>query len=930
MPTRNEIREIQKAHELFMRAVAPFFEKKASEEGGILETEGLLRVSGDKGNIVNAMENGNFNDLSIHERADVLKKYIEDIIKFSSIVAAKELDIFRKAYAIAPTPNDRVTALKQFIGSLVESGDLEKTRIAEMLYNCIHLGKKVSKHQGKNLMTESNVAIVLGGRFMSLFYSEITDSLKQSPETNEMLEASLNSIEFDLSFSAAYPKSKEIYASAAEDALLSEAKKVVRSRLTSTMARKIRSELLQLKANEEPANFITAAINILKNCPAEKQKIYKKRILDLCSSDFKGVVEKELADRKKEWQKQEYVIDEILKKDAGDITFEEFLRLKKEKERLQNLGGNGENSQKIEHKIQNLVAIKRFSFRAPEPSDDISIKAITWNVGNKEATKDAVDDFISQYFSYDPLPVVIAISTQEELAPTGRCLHEKLLNKLNEGIENEDEKYVLVKYEFHTTTAGANNSAKTLAIATTTDQNRVSSAILVKKPYKMEGIDSRICYEPGKEKGGNKSFIRIKGTVVAPDEKKLDISVTGCHLDSNSDKKRRAHANAFFEGEDLMAEDKDFSKIYKEASSLALIQGDFNERDYLYKDRSTRSNANRTNFQSQGFDFDKDPSIQLNGKPIRGTYGFKFSRDKKQILSSPDPRKRRNVAKGGFLDRIVYSTGLLIKSVSYETKIQPAYFRASKKGKWFQHGSDHLPVIRDVHIPPPTPNASESEKIAIVAAYTEKRLPDYKQEIDELRLLAKIKDADELKDAINDLQYHDSEFTPSQFLKLKYGIDLAGGNLFSKIEAKLKEKEALQKLSEEKRDLLKPLDGNCKLNEKELVHLFNQLTLANKLRDKTLEILADPKVAVAAKVKFMASANQVIDSAHSQAMKMDGSVVLNYSSEMNNLLENLSPAERKKYVMFHSLRQSLVGSRSSQNLANPAPEAHQENISKKP
>lgn len=500
------------------------------------------------------------------------------------------------------------------------------------------------------------------------------------------------------------------------------------------------------------------------------------------------------------------------------------------------------------------------------PEEKVEIAAITWNMGNKPASKAVVQEFKNQLGN--PTPSVIAISTQEELAPNGKRLQDKMLKELNKGLP-KDQQYVLVKTkkpQYHTTMAGANNSTKTLFKALFTDDNRVSSAILVKKPLKMENPTAEIEYEPGKKKG-NKSVITISGTLSTPNGSQIPLSISGGHWDSNSDKKRRDHSDKFLSSQGMKTgSDKSFQDIFEEASTLRMVMGDFNERDYLMKDGKTKDKGHLTNYQSYGYDMSSTPEQKVGNKQIHGTYGFKFKDNdvnKDQDISAPDPRSRANVAKGGFLDKIAYATGLKVNTKSYGANLDSNHFKPNKKGKWFYHGSDHIPVIRAIEVQP-----SNQSKERMVGDYLQRRLPDYTGEITDLKQLLEAKNLNELEQKVTSLQYHDSTLSAKDFLKQLAGVNQDD---FASIQKGLEDKLDLKiNLQQQIQDAKTQIEQAVKNKDQAfLERAFNQLTACNELRNSALTVMGtDPKVFTESdKAEFMKIADKLIDLSMQQVLR---------------------------------------------------------------
>lgn len=466
----------------------------------------------------------------------------------------------------------------------------------------------------------------------------------------------------------------------------------------------------------------------------------------------------------------------------------------------------------------------------PSNKENVTIAALTWNMGNKSASPLAVKEFCQQLSAK---PTVIVISTQEELASNGSRLQDLILAEFG-------DEYELVKTpepQFHTTFAGANNKVSTFLRASLTDNNRVSSAVLVKKPYQLLNAHAHIDYEPGKEKGGNKSIITISGVLMNGDSA-MKIAVSGAHLDSNSDKKRRAHMDVYLEREALKSKkDQTFGEIYQQASTFRTFGGDLNERDYLMKDNETKDRIHQTNAKGFGFDVDTKPTQNYNDKEVHGTYGVKYSQNdinNEQQKDVPDPRDRPHVAKGGNLDRVAFSTGLPTQASTIETQLNGENFKLRGK-KWLYHGSDHLPVMRTFTVTPP----GNDTKAKIVGEYIKKRLPDITQDIDELKFMLKPPITKEsLLSGIKSVQFHDSTLSSQQFLKHYAGLDPhddlsnAKDALFAKFRQKANIKKNVAILNEKINEAVEKNDTVF------LERSFNLLTKCHELKNAFLEMKA--------------------------------------------------------------------------------------------
>lgn len=492
----------------------------------------------------------------------------------------------------------------------------------------------------------------------------------------------------------------------------------------------------------------------------------------------------------------------------------------------------------------------------------VSIQALTWNMGNKPATQDAVNDVFGQL---EGSPTVLSISTQEELAPNGRRLVDLLKKKL----EEDGSQYELVE-TYHTTMAGANNSKKTLAKALFTDQNRVSTAVLVKKPFVLQNAQTRIDYQSNaindENKKVNKSIITVEGKLTdGKGNPIMDISVSGGHFDANQDQKRRAHANKYLKNSGLKTTGaKSFDEIYDEASAFKIITGDFNERNQLFgldKKIKAVDMMKQTNFKSYGFDVDKQPQMKKGNQLLKGTYGLNG-------INDPDPKtERKHVTKGGFLDRVAYSCGLKVKEKEHGFKVDSTHIKTNKKGKIFYHGSDHLPVLRAFEVTPPDPNA----KAIIVANHIKRRIPNFQDEINHVDFL--LKNQDRLMRALDavPLQHHDSEYTKQQFIRIYAGV---GPNAsLNEVITGLKNKHDALKGAHQAFEQINGKVSTAALSKPSdnqyLETVFNQLNKCHDFKNALQEIndLPEKKMSKEDKALFKQLAGKLVDDMYQCAGK---------------------------------------------------------------
>lgn len=450
-------------------------------------------------------------------------------------------------------------------------------------------------------------------------------------------------------------------------------------------------------------------------------------------------------------------------------------------------------------------------------STPISLAALSWNIGNTTAKDDIVQGFVKELSTFNS-PDIIAIGTQEELAGDGQTLKDKLLLQLN---KTKDSTYTIAAEKSYLTFAGANNSPKTAVLAGIQNipaskklnlpQNRTSLAVLVKSGNTLTDAKTKIYYPPG-EKISNNAFIVIEGNVTkkdTPNSPPLFFSISNVHLNSGSDKKRRAHANVYLKGEGLSNTNATYADILSKAKSFYLIMGDFNERDYLMMDSSAADQGYLTNFEIFGYDFSQK---QERNKVVYGTYGFTKLGNTPETLK--DPRGRPHNAKGGFLDRIVYTSGQHVQSdphnygaILYKSKIE------MKKNKIFYSGSDHLPIIRHFEIT--TDNNTGDARL--VKDYIKRRLPNFEKEIQNLDLLLKDK-----KNAEKIVFYDSNEAI------IKYVKQLSPQDLTKKLSD-------LKSLQGNIQELKAIIDMNKDPKGDFLIAVHNKITLCNNSRVASLE-----------------------------------------------------------------------------------------------
>lgn len=401
----------------------------------------------------------------------------------------------------------------------------------------------------------------------------------------------------------------------------------------------------------------------------------------------------------------------------------------------------------------------------PEP---IKITAVTWNLGNQTASQEAVSAVIDQILPDDGTPpVVVGVATQEELASTGKRLHEQVADGLNKRLGlAEGERYRVVYVDSHKTYAGFNNMLKdrqfsAFAEIIFTSNNQVSNAVIVKEPYEFENPESKIYYESGATRS-NKSIIRIKGTLKKDNEPIMDVSIAGTHLNSYKEVSRRDHLSRFLEGEGLSDKVYDsIEELYEDASQFSIFMGDVNERDELMADGSTKNPTDEFALRGFGYDIDRVPHQKIDGKTIHGTYGI-LMQDGKQVRGTPDAKGRLHCTREGHLDRIACNSGLSVQTEQYGGEFHGENCEFGEKKSYF-NGADHFPVTRNFSVTPPNPQ----EKMAIACDYVLRRIPDGTAEMDELKRLKKaLKNSDKAAflNQLRAMQHFDDTLSPEEYL----------------------------------------------------------------------------------------------------------------------------------------------------------------------
>ncbi len=571
----------------------------------------------------------------------------------------------------------------------------------------------------------------------------------------------------------------------------------------------------------------------------------------------------------------------------------------------------------------------------------VTLAILTWNMGGDKAQALMVEDIyrnLDKAPGTDLTPTVISINTQEEMAGEGERLQDLLLVRLNKGLA-PGEQYVLVETkepQWHTSTAGAKGLAS-YAQRKYTDAHRVSAAMFVKKPYAVKDARATIQYEPEKVangKKGNKSIITIEAKITLNNEDVLTVHGSGCHLDSHSEQKRRAHAGAFAKSQGLTGHMKTFEQIVEEASVVRLFSGDINERNLLYKDGHTSDPADQIALANQGFDLEKNPTISVTdgmltdahqsasvsdetGKQtLRGTYGMQDKKGKTMDSSGVKERKefrhyleggygqvtRLNRARGGFLDRVAISTGLDVVSENYTTKIEAKHVDL-EKGRFGASKADHCVVTRNFSMNPPDSSPAGQRKA--VQAYIQNRLliKTYENQIKQLIDLKDCNTLEELVTKAKEQHLMDSSLTQIEYLeKIAFGPRtpdnlevlmhrIKNGSSYQFESEKFLEilKENLDRQITEKESILEGLKGASKdlesnsFDEGQLTSLFNRVSLVNELKSSMQEVIGlDPQTMSDQKrADFEQYASKLVDMAYAKALNLP-EAASDYNQEMRD------------------------------------------------
>ncbi|MGE3318484.1 MAG: hypothetical protein AB7I18_04235 [Candidatus Berkiella sp.] len=564
-------------------------------------------------------------------------------------------------------------------------------------------------------------------------------------------------------------------------------------------------------------------------------------------------------------------------------------------------------------------------------NQNVTIEAISWNMGNQTASNKVVDEFAA-VLHQNGLPDVLAISTQEEGASPGYCLHEKLLTHLNQGLP-KGKKYKLVKVESHITLAGSQIFNKALQLSLTGD-NRCCTAVLVKEPCEMRKVKTQVDYADNKR---FKSVISIQG-IVHKGKNTLPITVAGGHFHADSEAKRRKLSNHFLKSQRMKSGSKSYDEICKEAIQFRVIMGDFNERRYLNQDKSTSDKSSETNLHRFGFDMSLAPTQKfthttnsqsktakaLSGKQLQGTYGYHFDSNMQEITNDPD-KKRPEFATEGYLDKASYTSGCPVTRGHYGMDLNPEHFKKNKKGKWLYHGSDHLPVMASFQVTPP----SSVSKTTIAKRYLNQRMPDFHGEIDDLTyLIENCTDLPSLRLYAKRFMSYNPVLTDNtlgsskalnQILQQMSGASMQSTDeksyhaIMSGLIAKRDAKIIMQEWVEDIK--------NRPISPAKLTELFNMVTQANVLKNELPRIMAfsEKKLLTNEKAEFKRLFNNYIDMIYANILRPRFNFDVSLSpqaTEFNQYLVKHHKSLKEFTKLFH-LTNAMVS--RSNNTKAPEP-----------
>jgi hypothetical protein len=191
------------------------------------------------------------------------------------------------------------------------------------------------------------------------------------------------------------------------------------------------------------------------------------------------------------------------------------------------------------------------------------------------------------------------------------------------------------------------------------------------------------------------------------------------------------------------------------------------------------------------------------------------------------------------LDQIVITSGRAVKSLStqYGAVISDVKeLKLTPKKQLFYADSDHLPILRSFSI---SLANDEADNETIVKRYLKRRLPDFSNEINDLKFLLEGKTPEDIKTKANKLIFYDAKGSADDFLKQVSNPEPLKNALRTGISEKKKE---LENLRWQINILKTKIDANR--NPQFLVTVYNKITICNQNRNQSLGKIDDDKAEI--------------------------------------------------------------------------------------
>lgn len=505
-------------------------------------------------------------------------------------------------------------------------------------------------------------------------------------------------------------------------------------------------------------------------------------------------------------------------------------------------------------------------------SKEVDIRAITWNVGGKTPSKDAVSVLLKSVQGAD----VIALGTQEEDGKDKNRLHEQLLKSLNAA---GDGTYKIVEVANDERTY-RKTSAGSLGKSFSDQQTRTT--IIVKEPYSFDpkpivlAVDDKSSVTAPFSQDKNKTLINISGSLVRAEgdgtvTPVMNVSIGSGHMESNAEESRRIHTDSYLAETSTMVKAENFNDLLDEASKVHIVMGDTNERDYLTGGGEVRPGiGNQMAMCGMGFDIDKRPISTMKGVSIsednpisikgevkgqvkkisgitsfEGSYGVVIDNKGQQVyVKSKKSSSRPHVTEGGHLDRVAVATGLNVQNTGYATVADGVAFNS--KGKIRYWGSDHAPVVRSVSID------ADTSQNAKAANFILARLPDFADRINNLTALVRkieevadsgryedFEDDEIIAEALSSFKIYDVKGNNADIIKKTFGFDCDVDSVESAVESILEEFDRTLELQDQVDEVydalnnIKKIDGSLDNEiERWMLDTFNSVSNVNHLNNK--------------------------------------------------------------------------------------------------